>query len=74
MAKESKGRLTMSKEQPKQGLATRTGILIDRQINRVRQSDIPRKSRAITALGIAKTAGVLCTLAEKVGPKIHKSE
>lgn len=51
------------------GIATKTGEKIDKMINQVRQSDMPRKSRAAAALGIAKTAGLLCNLAEKVGPK-----
>jgi len=54
------------------GIATKTGEKIDKMINKVRQSDMPRKSRAAAALGIAKTAGLLCTLAEKVGPKVNK--
>ena len=52
-----------------EGIATKAGQKIDQMINKVRQSDIPRKSRAAAALGIAKTAGLLCTLSEKVGPK-----
>ena len=55
-----------------EGIATKTGKKIDKMISQVRQSDIPRKSRAAAALGIAKTAGMLCTLAEKVGPKVDK--
>ena len=51
------------------GIATKTGEKIDKMINQVRQSGLPRRSRAAAALGIAKTAGLLCNLAEKVGPK-----
>ncbi len=55
-----------------EGIATKAGQKIDQMINKVRKSDMPRKSRAAAALGIAKTAGLLCTLAEKVGPKVNK--
>lgn len=54
------------------GIATKTVEKIDKMINKVRQSGIPRKSRAVAALGIAKTAGILCSLSEKVGPKPDK--
>ncbi len=64
MVKESRKESIMSK-----GIATKTGEKIDQMINQVRQSGLPRRSRAAAALGIAKTAGLLCNLAEKVGPK-----
>ncbi len=64
MVKESRKESIMSK-----GIATKTGEKIDQMINQVRQSGLPRRSRAAAALGIAKTAGMLCNLAEKVGPK-----